>query len=111
MKNLAQYTIALEAAQHEMKLYKAGMVVAKAYEKNYTRMDMQGDEVSLFNYNKFFVCGRLNLTTSNVTHFQHMTMRLEDKNLNKLKRALYTLSKSEQGDFFALEARADLNED
>lgn len=110
MKNLALYTIALETAKLEMNLYKAGLVVAKAYEKNYTRIDILNEEVTLFRYKKFFTAGRLNLTTADVTHFQSMSNTQDDKELNKLKKALYTLSKSEQGDYFALEARSDIND-
>ena len=111
MTNFKKYQIELEKAKNEMKMYSAGLLVAKAFQSELSRFDLVcGEERFLFRDNKFWFCGDLNVTSKNLTHFQFMTNSQKDSYLNKLKRALKLLESTEGGKYYAYEAYKDITE-
>jgi hypothetical protein len=107
MKNLTNLETKLAEVKLHMKLYKAGAVIAEAYEKelSYTFFDVKRE---LFSNNSFFRCGGLNLTSRAVAHHIDMTDGQDDKFLKKLKAAVKTIEKHD-ADWAAYEAYEDLN--
>jgi hypothetical protein len=88
MTTLSNLEATLENAKLQIKLYKAAAFIVECFDKNYTRQTPIGTTELLFNDNKLFRCGYLNLTIQQINHFQYMTDKQKNSDLNKLKRAI-----------------------